>query len=180
MAEKGYQVGPVLADRLISVVKRVEAMPYQMSRTAIETRFEEMPTVGGGGKLRIGKVSSDWAFGECATVTIWEGEAGSGSGSGQSCKPTETSPAETIGEVRNLSHDVASGSWVTISKAADGNWYLVEAGSPDNGSCRKTIAGEDYTQWPGWNTTKVQLLGHDENGCLKWFDNDDCEETTGP
>ena len=68
-------------------------------------------------------------------------------------------------------------SWVEIARAADGKWYLVEAGSPDDeGSCRKTIGGEDITKWPGWDGTTQQILGHDENGCLKWFDIAECEE----
>ena len=127
----------------------------------------------GGGEVRVGKVTADWAFGTCATVTIWEGEASSG----ESCKPTQTSPAATIADVRNLSRDVKAQSWVEIARAADGKWYLVEAGSPDDeGSCRKTIGGEDITKWPGWDGTKQQILGHDENGCLKWFDIAECEE----
>jgi len=128
---------------------------------------------GDGDPIRIGKVGADWAFGTCATVTLWEGEASSGA----SCKPTQASPAETIADVRNLSHDVAQDSWVAIGKATDGQWYLVEAGSPDHSeSCRQTIGGEDFTKWPGWDESKVQLLGHDENGCLKWFDSEECEE----
>lgn len=132
---------------------------------------------GGGGSLRIGKTTCDWAVGQCVTITIWEGAAGTGTGA--TCKPTQTSPTETIENVRNLSHDVAMDSWVAIGRASDGNWYLVEAGGPE-GSCRKTIGGEDITKWAGWDGTKVQLLGHDANGCLTWFDSDDCEETTGP
>jgi hypothetical protein len=137
-------------------------------------RFRD-PGGDGGDPIRIGKVSADWTVGTCATVTLWEGDAISGT----SCEPTQTSPTETTADVRNLSRDVKANSWVAIGKAADGNWYLIEAGSPD-GSCRQTIGGQDITKWPGWDGTKIQLLGHDENGCLKWFDSEDCEETTGP
>jgi hypothetical protein len=79
-----------------------------------------------GSKIRIGKVTADWAFGTCATVTLWEGEASSGA----SCKPTQTSPAETVEDVRNLTRGIVpSGSWVTIGRAIDGNWYLIDAAS---------------------------------------------------
>jgi len=129
---------------------------------------------GDGDPIRIGKVSSDWAFGTCATVTLWEGEASSGA----SCEPTQTSPTATITGVRNQSRDVKAESWVAIARATDGRWYLVEAGAPDDSeTCRQTIGGQDITKWAGWDGTKVQLLGHDENGCLKWFDTDECQET---
>jgi hypothetical protein len=123
---------------------------------------------GGGAPILIGKTPCDWAVGQCVTITLWGGEG--------TCTPTQTSPTATIENVRNLSHDVAQDSWVAIGKAADGQWYLVEAGSPDDSeSCRQTIGGEDFTKWSGWNGSAVQLLGHDENGCLKWFDVDACE-----
>jgi hypothetical protein len=184
MAEnKSYQFGPVLTDRIINVVKRVDGMPYQAGLSRIPTRFEDEGGGGGSGsKIRIGKVTADWAFGTCATVTLWGREASSGA----SCKPTQTSPAETVEDVRNLSHDVKAESWVAIARATDGRWYLVEAGAPDDSeTCRQTIGGQDITKWAGWDGTKVQLLGHDGNGCLTWFDTDDCQETgtgtgTGP
>jgi hypothetical protein len=140
----------------------------------------------GGDPIRIGKVGADWAFGTCATVTLWERDAISGA----PCQPTlhgEVSGVfspPTVEGVRNLSRDVKANSWVAIALAADGKWYLVEAGAPDDSeTCRQTIGGQDITKWPGWNGSAVQLLGHDENGCLKWFDTDDCQETspgTGP
>lgn len=119
-----------------------------------------------GGTLRIGKVTSAWTIGTCATVDIWQ--------RGESCTPTEADPAETVEDVVNLSHDVPADSWVIIAQDTNGKWCLVESGR-DEGSCRQTIGGQDITKWPGWNGTNVQLLGHDENGCLKWFDSEECQ-----
>lgn len=124
----------------------------------------------GGGQLRVGKVSSAWAIGTCATVTLWER-------TGTNCTPTASSPTETIGDVVNLSHDVPADSWVVIGQGTDGKWYLVESGK-EEGSCRQTIGGEDITKWTGWDGTKKQILGHDENGCLKWFDVVQCGESS--
>jgi hypothetical protein len=142
------------------------------NRDMAPVRFRD-PGGDGGDPILIGKTPCDWAVGQCVTITLWGGAG--------TCTPTQTSPTATVENVRNLSHDVAQDSWVAIGKAADGQWYLVEAGSPDDSeSCRQTIGGEDFTKWSGWNGSAVQLLGHDENGCLKWFNSDDCEETTGP
>jgi len=148
------------------------------NRDMAPVRFRD-PGGDGGDPIRIGKVGADWAFGTCATVTLWERDAISGA----PCQPTlhgEVSGVfspPTVEGVRNLSRDVKANSWVAIAQAADGKWYLVEAGSPV-GTCRQTIGGEDITKWPGWDGAKVQLLGHDANGCLKWFDSEECEETS--
>lgn len=119
--------------------------------------------------LRVGKYtgSPPWAIGTCATVTLWER-------TGTNCLPTASSPTETVEAVANLLHDVPANSWVVIGQGTDGKWYLLDSGI--EGSCRQTIGGEDITRWTGWDGTKVQLLGHDENGCLKWFDSEECEE----
>lgn len=127
---------------------------------------------GGGGQLRVGKYtgSSAWALGDCATVTLWKRTE-------EYCSPTAIDPPETVENVVNLSYDVPADSWVVIGQLSDEKWYLLESGK--EGYCRQTIGGEDITKWPGWNATKVQLLGHDASGCLKWFDvADECEPST--
>ena len=126
---------------------------------------------GEGGQLRIGKYtgSSAWAIGTCATVTLWER-------TGTNCLPTASSPTETVEAVANLLHDVPANSWVVIGQGTDGKWYLLDSGI--EGSCRQTIGGEDVTKLAGWDGTKVQLLGHDANGCLKWFDIAACAAPT--
>lgn len=121
--------------------------------------------------IRVGKVSEAWQVGTCATVTLWERI-------GSECALGVThDPAQTIENAANLSHDVPADSWVVVGQAADGKWYLIESGQQPTGdppTCRKTIGGEDVTTIPGWNGSVAQLLGHDENGCLKWFDVEQC------
>lgn len=118
-----------------------------------------------GDPVRLCKTSADWAKGSLATLNVWE--------SGTPPSETQTT-GETIGDVVNKSRDVKSGSFVLIAKAANGSWYLVEAGNPDGEGCRApTIAGEDLTQLSGYDASKTQVLGH-EGGCLKWIDAEDC------
>jgi len=143
---------------------------------AYERGNRDMPpvyfrTAGGddGAAIRVGKVSSAWAIGTCATVTLW-------SRTDSNCAPTASSPTETIEAVANLSYDVPANAWVVIGQGTDGKWYLLDSGI--EGSCRQTIGGEDVTKLAGWDGTKVQLLGHDENGCLKWFDIAACAAPT--
>ncbi len=132
--------------------------------------------LGDAKETRVGKVAGDWSIGTCASVQVWESI-----GSDYPCLPSAgVGPQgieESISNVANLSFNVRAGSWVVISRSGNGNWYLVDAGL--EGYCRQTIGGEDITKWPGWNATKVQLLGHDASGCLKWFDvADECEPST--
>lgn len=122
---------------------------------------------GGGLALKVGKVSDEWPIDTCADVTIW-------SDGGVVCEPAEMWPTEVVEGVLNVSHNVMAGSWVVIGKTTQERWVLVDSGHSD--SCQQTIGGEDITKWPGWNGSIVQLLGHDENGCLKWFDSEECEE----
>jgi hypothetical protein len=69
MAEnKSYQFGPVLTDRIISVVKRVDSMPYQAGLSRIQTRFEDEPSPGQ--KLKRGTYTGSWAIGTTAVVTL--------------------------------------------------------------------------------------------------------------
>ena len=168
-----------VARRMGAATLAYERGNRDMPPVYFRTAFDE---AGGGGQIRVGKVSADWAVGTCAEVKVWE-RVDTG------CVPTHCSGLppgeisgipvhlceETIDDVANLSHDVAANSWVVIGQAANGRWYLLEAGK-EEGSCRQTIGGEDITKWPGWNGSIVQLLGHDENGCLKWFDSEECEE----
>lgn len=144
---------------------------------AYERGNRDMPPVyfrtagdDGGAAIRVGKVASAWTIGTCATVTIWNR-------TGSNCSPTASSPTETVEAVANLSHDVPANSWVVIGQGTDGKWYLVDSGI--EGSCRQTIGGEDITKWTGWNGSANQLLGHDENGCLKWFDVEVCAAPSG-
>ena len=159
-SDKGVLITQESARRIQRVVQRIEGGDRNIPPVPIRTAFNE-----GEQAVRLGKVAAAWAIGTCATVTLWER-------TGTNCAPTAKSPSETVENVVNLSHDIPSGSWVVIGQAADGKWYVVESGI--GGSCRKTIGGEDITKWTGWDGTKEQLLGHDANGCLKWFDVEQC------
>lgn len=68
-------------------------------------------------RLRIGKITQQWAKNTLATVTIYE--AGT--------PPNETATGETIANVVNHWGPVAAGKWVGIQAAPNGQHYLVVA-----------------------------------------------------
>lgn len=166
--QQKYFIGPSLLSDIRSTIQRVDAIAPRTSGPAQEVRLQGLQQpMDGGGRLRVGKVSDEWSIDTCADVTIW-------SDGGVVCEPAEMWPTEVVEGVLNVSHNVRAGSWVVIGKTTQERWVLVDSGHSD--SCRQTISGEDITKWPGWNGSIVQLLGHDENGCLKWFDSEECEE----
>lgn len=71
MSDQGFKIGPVLADRMISVVKRVEASPYKYGTSHIPTRFEDMPSSRGGG-IKICTFTGSWSVGATKEVTVKE------------------------------------------------------------------------------------------------------------
>jgi len=72
MAEnKSYQFGPVLTDRIISVVKRVDSAPYQAGLSRIPTRFEDEGGGGGvGASIRACTFTGSWSINETKTLTF--------------------------------------------------------------------------------------------------------------
>jgi hypothetical protein len=71
MAEnKSYQFGPVLTDRIISVVKRVDSMPYQAGLSRIPTRFEDEGSAPAGKPLRVCTFTGSWSINETKTLTF--------------------------------------------------------------------------------------------------------------
>lgn len=159
-SDKGVLITQESARRIQRVVQRIEGGDRNIPPVPIRTAFDE------DGGVRVGKVAAAWAIGTCATVTLWNERDNSG------CCVPEAGTLQ-VENVVNVSHNVRAGSFVVIGQASDHRWYLIASGI--DGSCRQTIGGEDITQWAGWNGSANQILGHDENGCLKWFDADVCD-----
>ena len=115
--------------------------------------------------VRLCKTSAAWTKGATATLDVWE--------SGTPPSETQTT-GETIEDAVNKIKDVKGNSFVIVAKAANGSWYLVEAGEPDeDDTCKTTIGGEDLTTLSGYDASKTQVLSH-ANGCMQWLDAEDC------
>ena len=151
--------------RIGRVVREVEN-PVRRARPLVFAPLLEASS-GGGAKLRLGKTTAAWLRGTSAVIEIWdEGEA-----------PDEeiSSPLVTV-TAWNKGYDVAACVWVLIAQATTGEWYLVEAATPDpsEGCAAPNIGGHDLTTIDGYASNKKQALTHDENACLKWVDIEDC------
>lgn len=140
------------AQRIADAVRKVE----QGNRDAIP--FIGAPRMSGGGggiKIRKASFTGDWAIGESKVVEY--------------CDTTATA------EVTNFTcHYEApdSGEGVVLFAKACGTNAVLEL---DMDQC-KNIGGA-IKNIAGFNDSQVQILGHDESGCLKWFDVYDCPST---
>lgn len=82
MSTQGFRFGPVLTDKVISVVKRVDDMPYRYGNASVPVRFEDDGGGGGGGgdqpHIRVCTFAGTWLKNADKTVTLTytsEGEA---------------------------------------------------------------------------------------------------------
>lgn len=103
---------------------------------------------------------SSWPVNSTALVTIYNGDSGS------------VASAATM-VAYNQYITFSSGTNCTSRWVALGHngfaWHPVDSQS-DCGTCSYEIGGVDFRSFPGYAHTAVQILGHGDSGCIRWFD----------
>jgi len=112
-----YLMSQNFVERVKATVLKVDGMPQGGGPHKIQTRFEDGPSGGGGGRLRIGKTTATWTKGTTATIPLWE----------EGTPPNETASNSSLEGCVNKWADVAGNKWVGIQRAANGTYYLVVA-----------------------------------------------------
>lgn len=161
----GYTFTKRSAERITRVVRDVE----RGGRDQPPVYFRRSSGDDGGGEVIIGKTTEAWLKNTSQEIEIWD----------QAEPPNEEAADPPKTQLAwNKFYPVASGVWVLIAKSTNGKWYLVEAAIPDaSGACAvPNIGGHDLTTVSGYQSGEIQILGHDSNGCLKWYNVCDCEE----
>ena len=103
------------AERIAAVVRQVEGG----DRDESPLTFRKVDSGGGGGgALKLGKVTAAWNKNSLQSVLIYSG--------GTALAETVSSPSVTIESAVNKFVDVAANKWVMIGRA-NGRWYLVSA-----------------------------------------------------
>ena len=128
------------------------------------SQFAVIQLVESGNRMHFGKVPEDlgsWLPNVRMGVELY--------GNG----PTEDSTG-SVSVANTLFHPIAPGSWVVLWSAPDGDWYVVSAGKYDYDCHPTVVAGHDLSQLAGYSASTMQVLGHDEQGCLKWFSTTNC------
>lgn len=102
------------ARRVIAATKAYEGG----NRSVPPVRFRD-PGGDDGDPVRLGKTTSAWTKGTTATIDLYE----------EGTPPSETakSPPDTLIGCVNKFATVASGKWVMVARAGNGNWYLIAA-----------------------------------------------------
>lgn len=159
MATYGFNEGD--AKRIGRAVRQVE-------------RGQEKIRLGGpsadgaapGVRLLIGKhAGTSWPTATTAVVTVLNGDV-----------PGSVATAVTV-VAYNHYVPFATDTNCTNRYVALGHngfaWNLVDSYS-DCGTCRSEVGGVDFRVLPGYERTNVQMLGHDNGGCIRWYDITTC------
>jgi hypothetical protein len=179
MAERGYQLGPVLTDKIISVVRRVESMPYSSGRTEIPTRFDsDMPVSLRRIKHGWYQGNQGWAIGETKVVNVpipGAFPAGSADTFTVHNYCIEANPAEIDVPLNVLFCDTG-GTHVAIA---------IEEYTQITSTCTMVVGGFDLTKLPNYDANSIQMLGHGGGGTnstacqkLQWYSVLTCTGTT--
>lgn len=154
MATYGFSEGD--AKRIGRAVRLVERFPEKVSLGSLGAEG-----AAPGVRLLIAKHDRGyWATGATATVTVYNGDPGS---------LTAVGTIVAYNQFVQFSEDpVASARWVALGHNGFG-WHPVDSQS-DNLDCISEIGGIDFAVFVGFAKTATQILGHDGNGCIKWYD----------
>lgn len=114
----GYLIGDALRIKLRETINKVAEMPEGERPTRIETRFEDLPRHGGGGAMRLGKVTATWNKDSLRDVVVY--------GGGEALAEEAASPPVVVTECVNKFATVLADRWVIIGKM-HGRWYLIAA-----------------------------------------------------
>lgn len=113
-----YFIGPQLLGDIRRVVGRVEAEPYRVTGAESPVRLQDMPRPGGGGGLRLGKVTAAWNKHSLRNVIVYS--------QGDALAEQASSPPETLEACVNKFVNVQANKWVIVGRV-NGRWYLVSA-----------------------------------------------------
>ena len=148
------------AKRIGKVVRLVERNPDKPSLGG--------PDYGGrspGVRLLIAQhAGSSWAANSTAVVTVYNGPPGM-AGSAMTLV--------AYNHYMEFAEDTECTSrWVSLGHNGFG-WSPVDSLSNCDG-CITEVGGIDFRIFPGYSHTTEQVLGHDDAGCIKWFDTKTC------
>jgi len=113
-----YYVGPKLLGEIREVISRVNRMPDRTSGVAMPVRLQQLQRPGGGGAMRLGKVTATWNKDSLRDVVVY--------GGGEALAEEAASPPVVVTECVNKFVTVHADRWVIIGKM-HGRWYLIAA-----------------------------------------------------
>jgi len=135
----------------------------------------QLGAVSRGVRLLLAKhAGSSWPASSSAVVTVYNGEPGS------------LTTAITL-VAHNQFLEIATGTsctnrWVALGHNGFG-WYAIAFDNEFTNTCTTEVAGYDFAKLPGYDRTKIQLLGHNSGATatgstdcvsIRWYDITTC------
>lgn len=150
------------ARRIGSLVKGAESGRIGFSETGSDVNGRASPGV----RLLLAKhEGSSWPTASTAVVTLYNGDT-----------PGSVASAVTMVAynhyIKFSSNTNCTSRWVALGHNGFA-WHPVDSQS-DCGTCISEIGGVDFKVFPGYERTNEQVLGHDVEGCIKWFNTVTC------
>jgi hypothetical protein len=120
-SHRGVLITEESARRIARAVQRIHNAKRDQPGRKFRVGYDD------GGQSRLGKVESDWDKGTLATVTVYD----------RGTPPNEEAadPPETLIDCVNKFADIEANSWVWVTLAENGYWYVTAAEcDPEEGS----------------------------------------------
>lgn len=136
------------AERIAKVVRQVEAG----DRKGAALSFGARVSGGAGAVLKLGTFTGAWATASYKTVTL----AGTTNTASvlNACNPVAEAACE-----RTVVFSSVSGTQVAVELQY----------RPTCATCHISIQGFDLSSLPDYSGSTIQILGHDADGCLRWY-----------
>ena len=153
------------AERIAAVVRSVE----QGDRDGAPLTFKKVDTVDSK-TLRVGTFTGDWQINQSKVVTFYG--------------VTSTPNTATVLNLCNPSVGFSTANtsetrFVIYGKAKYTSGFVaVELQQAGTMTCVMTLGGSDLSSLPGYSGEEIQLLGHNESACLRWFSITTCATAT--
>jgi hypothetical protein len=162
VATYGFSEGD--AKRIGKVVRLVERGPDKV-RLGGPANQGPVPGV----RLLLAKhAATSWATGSTAVVEVYNGPPGA---------VASALTMVAYNHYVKFGEDTAcTNRWVALGHNGFA-WIAIDAQS-ECGTCVSEVGGVDFRSFPNYARTTEQVLGHDTNGCIKWFNTTTCATAT--
>jgi hypothetical protein len=119
-----------------------------------------------GVRLLLAKHSAtSWATGTTAVVTVFNGSV-----------PGSVASALTVVAYNHYvkfgENTACTNRWVALGHNGYA-WIAIDSQS-DCGTCVSEASGINFSAFPGYVQTNVQVLSHGDDGCIRWLDTTTC------
>jgi len=151
------------ARRIANVVRRVEGRNPGKAGPVFGTRLESLPD-----RLSLATFTADWDINEYQEVTFHDVTSTPNTASVLNlCTPS-------VGFDTNNTTEQRFVIFGRVRFTSDP--VVVEIQQQNTGTCTLTLGGLKLEDLPGYEAEETQMLGHEPDGCLRWYTTVECDD----